>query len=81
MRNREQMLMRKKATRFLSVALMVVGALMVVTSALSAKDPGPAFSMQLEVAALFFVVAGAFVGLSRIWGELAERTPPDSEKS
>ena len=82
MRTQAQILRRKKATRVVSLVLILVGALKVLTTALSLKDmPRTALFDQLEVAALWFVTAGAFVGLSRIWGELAERSAPGSEKS
>ena len=81
MRTQAQMLSRKRATRVVSLVLIVVGAVTVVTTALSANDlPRSALFDRLEVATLWFVAAGAFVGLSRIWGELAERTGPGSEK-
>jgi hypothetical protein len=76
------MLSRKRATRVLSLVLIVVGAVTLVTTPLSADDlPRSALFDHAEVAMLWFVAAGAFVGLSRIWGELAERTGPGSEKS
>lgn len=82
MRTQAQMLSRKRATRVVSLVLILVGAVTFVTTALSVKDmPRSALFDQLEVAALWFVAAGAFVGLSRIWGELAERSAPGSEKS
>ena len=82
MRTQAQILSRKKATRVVSLVLILVGALKFLTTALSLKDmPRTALLNQLEVAALWFVTAGAFVGLSRIWGELAERSAPGSEKS
>jgi hypothetical protein len=68
------MLSRKAATQGVSVVLMAVGAVTLVTSALTAGDlPIGAVIEHFEVAALWFVAAGAFVGLSRIWGELAAR--------
>ncbi|HEY7445953.1 MAG TPA: hypothetical protein VH701_26225 [Vicinamibacterales bacterium] len=82
MRTQEQLLSRKRATRTVSLALMVVGALTLLTTALGANDlPDGARLEAFEVAALWFVAAGAFVGLSRIWGELAERSAPGSGKS
>jgi hypothetical protein len=76
------MLSRKRATRVVSLVLLLVGVVTFVTTALSVKDvPRSALFHQLEVAALWFVAAGAFVGLSRIWSELAERSAPGSEKS
>jgi energy-converting hydrogenase Eha subunit G len=81
MRTQAQMLSRKRATRVVSLVLIVVGAVTLVTTTLSANDlPRSTLFDHLEVAALWFVAAGAFVGLSRIWGELAERTGPGSEK-
>ena len=80
MRTQAQMLTRKTATRMVSVALIVVGAMTVLKTALSANDlPRAAVLDHFEVATLWFVAAGAFVGLSRIWGELAERNAPGSE--
>ena len=80
MRTQAQMLSRKRATRVVSLGLIVVGAVTLVTT-LSAHDlPRNTQFDHLEVASLWFVAAGAFVGLSRIWGELAERTGPGSEK-
>jgi len=82
MRTQTQILSRKKATRVVSLVLILVGALKFLTTALSLKDmPRTALLDQLEVTMLWFVTAGAFVGLSRIWGELAERSAPGSEKS
>ena len=82
MRTQSQMLSRKRATRMVSLALMLVGAMTFLTTALTVKDlPRSALFDHFEVAALCFVAAGAFVGLSRIWGELAERSAPGSEKS
>jgi hypothetical protein len=73
---------RKKATRILSLALIVVGAMTLLMPALRGNDlPDAALFEHFEVAALWFVAAGAFMGLSRIWGELAERSAPGSEKS
>ena len=80
MRTQAQMLSRKRATRVVSLGLIVVGAVTLVKT-LSANDlPRNTLFDHLEVASLWFVAAGAFVGLSRIWGELAERTGPGSEK-
>ena len=82
MRTQAQILSRKRATRMVSLALIVVGAMTFLTTALSVKDlPRSALLDHFEVAALWFVAAGAFVGLSRIWGELAERSAPGSVKS
>jgi hypothetical protein len=54
---------------------MVVGAMTLVTTALNVDDStGGALFDRFELSALWFVAAGAFVGLGRIWGELAERT-------
>lgn len=39
-----------------------------------------AFFYRFELSALWFIAAGAFVGLSRIWGELAERAATGGEK-
>jgi len=81
MRTHAQMLSRKRATRVVSLVLIVVGAVTLVTTTLGANDlPRNTLFDHLEVATLWFVAAGAFVGLSRIWGELAERTRPGSEK-
>jgi hypothetical protein len=72
------MLSRKRATRIMSVALIGVGAMTLLTTVLSAKDlPPSALVDHFELAALWFVAAGAFVGLSRIWGEMAERATTD----
>ncbi len=82
MRTQAQMLSRKRATRMVSLALIVVGAIRFLTTALSVEDlPRSALVDHVEVAALWFVAAGAFVGLSRIWGELAERSALGSGKS
>jgi hypothetical protein len=81
MRTQAEMLARKRATRKLSVALIAVGALTLLAPALDARDWSLAFLFDhFEVAALWFVAAGAFVGLSRIWGELAERAAAGGEK-
>lgn len=77
MRTQAQMLNRKRATRVLSVALMVVGAVTLVAAARSVEGLPPSEVLNhFELASLWFVAAGAFVGLSRIWGELAERAAP-----
>jgi hypothetical protein len=82
MRTQAQMLTRKRATRMLSVGLIVVGAITLVKTAMSVEGlPPSAVFDHFELAVLWFVGAGAFVGLSRIWGELAERTAPGKEQS
>jgi hypothetical protein len=81
MRTQEQLLRRKSTTRKLSLALIAMGAVIMLMTVLSAKDlSSEAFFDHFEVAALWFVAAGAFVGLSRIWGELAERAGAAGEK-
>ena len=82
MRTRAQMLNRKRATRIVSLALIGVGAMTFVAAAMRVESlPPSAVLDHFELAALWFVAAGAFVGLSRIWGELAERTAPGGDKS
>ena len=82
MRTQAQMLSRKRATRVVSLALFMVGVMTFLTTALGVKDlPSSALVDRFEVTALWFVAGGAFVGLGRIWGELAERSAPASEKS
>jgi hypothetical protein len=81
MRTQAQMLSRKRTTRKLSVGLIAIGAVTMLMTMLSATDMSPdAFFDRFELAALWFIAAGAFVGLSRIWGELAERAGADGEK-
>jgi hypothetical protein len=81
MRTHAQMLVRKRATRIVSLVLIAVGAMTLFATALSEEDlPPSALIEHFEVAALWFAAAGAFVGLSRIWGELAERTAPGHEE-
>ena len=81
MRTQAQMLTRKRATRVVSVALIAMGAMTLLTTALSAGELARTAFLGFGVAALWFVAAGAFVGLSRIWGELADRAEPDRDKS
>ena len=81
MRTQEQLLRRKRTTRKLSLALIAMGAVTMLMTALSAKDLSPdAFFVHFEVVALWFIAGGAFVGLSRIWGELAERAGASGER-
>ncbi len=81
MRTQAQMLSRKSTTRKVSLALIAMGAFTMLMTALSANDLSrEVFFDHFEVAALWFVAGGAFVGLSRIWGELAERAGAGAEK-
>jgi hypothetical protein len=64
-----------------SAALFVMGAMTLLMAALRAREMPDANILDFEVAALWFVGGGAFVGLSRIWGELAERADLHRDKS
>jgi len=72
------LIQRKKYTNIVSIACIVIGVIRVATVLVHIRtgDSSP-FSLlaQSEPAYLWFIAGGAFRGLSRIWGELAQMTP------
>ena len=64
---------RKTFYRVISVVFIVIGAAKMTMALLAhGKAPGAEFPAQIESALMWFLFAGTWVALSRIWGELAD---------
>ena len=82
MRTYSQIKQKQKLVRMVGALLFVLGlanfALVIVSVYGGAHSD--ADNLRLEIGALWFTAAGAFLGLGRLWGELADMKAQGSAK-